>query len=302
MITPHASAAGTIAIGDLEIHRLGYGGMRLTGPGCYGPPPNLDTARATLRSLPELGVNFVDTSNAFGPMFSELLVREALHPYRGLTVATAGGVLRPAPFEWRSDGRPKSLRVAVEASLAVLRLERIELWFLQRIDSQVPADEQFGAIAELQRAGVIRHLGLANVSVEEIEAASKHFTVAAVQNRYHVIDRRSESVLEHCERAGIPFIAYFPLATGALAGPESILRGVAAKIGITPGQAALAWLLRRSKSIVVAPGTTDPQHVRENVAAASITLTDEQYRAIERVGQKAARLREPPETTNHVRA
>ncbi|HEX3476949.1 MAG TPA: aldo/keto reductase [Kofleriaceae bacterium] len=282
---------GTIAIGDFEVCRLGFGTMRLVGPGVIGPPRDVAAARETLRLLPELGVNLVDTANSYGPLLAEWLVRAVLHPYRGLLVATKGGLLRPGPNQWQTDGRPEALRAAVKGSLATLGVERLDLWQLHRIDPEVPADEQFAAIAEMQRDGLIRHVGLSNVSGEHIEAAGKHFTVAAVQNLYHVIDRRSEPVVEYCEQHGIPFLAYFPLATGALAAHDSILQHVAGKIGITPGQAALAWLLKRSPSIIAIPGTQNPEHLHENVAAASIELSDEQYAEIERIGRKADQLR-----------
>jgi pyridoxine 4-dehydrogenase len=282
---------GTIAIGDIEVSRLGFGTMRIVGPGVIGLPPDLAAARETLRLLPELGVHLVDTANASGPVIAELLVREVLHPYRGLVIATKGGLLRPGPFQWHSDGRPEALRAAVAGSLVTLGVERIDLWQLHRIDPEVPADEQFAAIAQIQRDGLIRHVGLCNVWGEQIEAARKHFTVAAVQNLYHVIDRRSEPVVEYCEQNGIPFIAYFPLATGALAARDSVLQHVAAKIGVSPGQAALAWLLKRSPSIAVIPGTQNPDHLRENVAAASLELSDEHYAEIERIGRKADQLR-----------
>ncbi|HEY1557371.1 MAG TPA: aldo/keto reductase [Kofleriaceae bacterium] len=287
------TAAGTIAIGDLTIHRLGFGAMRLTGPGIFGPPRDLDGARATLRALPELGIDFIDTANAYGPIVSELLVREVLHPYRGLVIATKGGFLRPGPNQWLPDGRPESLRTAVDSSLKVLGIERIDLWHLHRVDPKVPAGEQFAAVAELQREGKLRHVGLSEVSVEQIAAASQHFTVASVQNGYHLIERKNEPVLAHCERAGIPFIAYFPLATGALAAPDSILTTIAAELGATPAQVAIAWLLRRSRSLIAIPGTSRVDHARENVAAASLELTDEQFTRIERIGKKAALLRQP---------
>lgn len=282
---------GTITIGDFQVSRLGFGTMRIVGPGVIGAPPDLPAARETLRLVPELGVNLVDTANSYGPLIAELLVREVLHPYPGLLIATKGGLLRPGPFQWHTDCRPEMLRTAVKNSLVTLGVERIDLWQLHRIDPEVPADEQFAAIAEMQREGLIRHVGLCNVWGEQIEAARKHFTVAAVQNLYHVIDRRSEPVVDHCEQNGIPFIAYFPLATGALAAHDSILQHVAAKIGITPGQAALAWLLKRSPSIAVIPGTQNPEHLRENVAAASVELSDEHYAEIERIGRKADQLR-----------
>ncbi len=286
--------AGTVTIGgDLEVNRLGFGGMRVVGPGVLGPPPNLAAAVATLRSLPALGVNFVDTANSYGPFVSEVLVRETLAPYAGIVVATKGGFLRPGPLQWQADGRPEALRAAVEGSLKTLAIPRIDLWQLHGIDPKVPQDEQFGAIAELQRAGLIRHVGLSNVRVPQIEAAQRHFAVATVQNLYHLIDRRAEPELEHCERVGIPFIAYYPLATGALAAADSVVARVATRLGITPAQAALAWLLRRSKSIVVIPGTSNPDHVRENVGAAEVQLTDEDFAEIERIGKRANMLRAP---------
>jgi aryl-alcohol dehydrogenase-like predicted oxidoreductase len=287
------AAAGTIAIGDLTVHRLGFGAMRLTGPGIFGPPRDVDAARTTLRALPELGIDFIDTANAYGPVVSELLVRECLHPYRGMVIATKGGFVRPGPNQWLPDGRPESLRIAVDSSLKVLGVERIDVWHLHRVDPKVPAHEQFAAIAELQREGKLRHVGLSEVSVAQIEAAGKHFTVASVQNGYHLIERKNEPVLEYCERAGIPFIAYFPLATGALAAPDSILTSVAGELGATPAQVAIAWLLRRSRSLIVIPGTSRPDHASENVAAANLVLDDEQFQRIERIGKKAALLRQP---------
>jgi aryl-alcohol dehydrogenase-like predicted oxidoreductase len=284
-------AAGRVSIGDLSIHRLGLGTMRFTGPGIFGPPPDLEAARATLRTARELGVDFIDTSNAYGPMVAELLVRQTLHPYAGVVVATKGGLLRPGPEQWVKDGRPVALRAAVEASLKVLAVERIALWQLHRLDPQVPRDDQLGTLADLQREGKIEHLGLSEVTIDDIEAARRHFAVASVQNRYHLIERRNEPVLRYCEHANIPFIAYFPLATGALAASDSILVRVAARLGITPAQAALAWLLRQSPLLVAIPGTCNPAHVRENVAAASLTLSDEDLAEIDRIGRKAALLR-----------
>jgi len=289
-----AAAAGTVTIGgDLTIRRLGYGAMRILGPGAMGPPPDPDAARATLRLLPELGVNFIETAIAYGPMISEMLLRETLHPYRDMVIATGGGLVRPGPAQWANDARPETLRLQVKGSCQLLGIDRIDLWQLFRVDPNVPLDDQFGAIAELQREGFIRHVGLCNVTGDQIDAATKHFTVATVQCRYHIIDRSTEPVLERCERDGIPFIAYFPLATGALAAPDSIIARTAAKMGITPGQAALAWLLKRSKLVVPIPGTPDAAQLRENVAAAAIELTDEQFAEIERVGKRASMLRGP---------
>jgi pyridoxine 4-dehydrogenase len=278
-------------LGDLEIGRVGFGAMRITGAGIMGPPPDLEAAHATLRALPELGVDFIDTSNAYGPLVSEMMIRQVLHPYRGIAVATKGGFLRPGPNQWLIDCRPHQLRAAVDNSLKVLGVDQIDLWQLHRIDPKVPIEDQFGTIGELVRDGKIRNAGLSNVEPEHIDVAATYFTVASVQNRFHVIDRTFEPVLVRCEQLGIPFIAYFPLATGALAASDSILGRVAKDIGITPGQAALAWLLKRSPSIVAIPGTQNPAHLRENVAARDIALTDEQFAAIGRVGEKAAKLR-----------
>jgi len=286
--------AGTVTIGgDLTIQRLGLGTMRLTGPGMFGPPRDLDAARATLRTARDLGIDFIDTANAYGPIVAELLVRETLHPYTNITVSTKGGMLRPGPNDWRIDGRPTSLRAAAEASLKVLGVERIDLWHLHRIDPNVPSDEQFAVIADMQRAGLIRHAGLSEVSIEQIEAARKHFPVATVQNAYHVIERRSDPVIDYCERNGITFIAYFPLATGALAAADSILGPLASRLGITPAQAAIAWLLQRSPALVAIPGTSRVDHLRENVSAADLRLSPEDIAAIEKVGRKAALLRAP---------
>lgn len=286
-----AADAGDVMIGDLRVHRIGYGTMRLTGPGIFGPPPDLAAARETLRIQPELGVNLIDTSNAYGPLVAEMLVRDVLYPYAGLVIATKGGLLRPGPNQWVMDGRPEALRAAVENSCKLLGVARIDLWQLHRPDDKVPYDEQCGAIAELQRAGLIRHVGLSNVSAEQIDIARKYVTVASVQDRFHIIDRGYEPVLEHCERLGIPFISYFPLAMGGLARDDSMIKSVADRIGCTPGQAALAWLLKRSKWIVVIPGTTSPAHARENVAAAAVRMTDEQFAEIDRIGRKAWKMR-----------
>lgn len=288
-----ASAAGDLTIGDLRIHRLGYGGMRLTGDGIMGPPKNRADAEATLKTLAEVGVNFVDTSNAYGPMISELMIRQALHPYTGFTIATKGGLLRPGPNQWSYDGRPEALRAAVLLSLKTLAVERIDLWQLHRVDPKVPANEQFAAIAQLQQEGLIRHVGLCQTPIAVIEQARTFFTVASVQSLYHVIDRRNEAVVDYCEAQQIPFIGFFPLATGALAAPDSILANVAKEIGCTPGQAAIAWLLKRSPNMIVIPGTTRVAHLRENIDATQVTLTDAQFAKISRVGQKAALLRTP---------
>lgn len=283
--------ASRVTIGDRAIRRLGFGTMRLVGRGVMGPPPDVAAARECLRLLPSLGVDFVDTANSYGPLIAEMLVREVLHPYASVTVATKGGLLRPGPLQWKNDGRPEALRVAVDNSCKVLGVEQLALWQLHTPDPNVPLAEQFGAMAELQREGKIAHLGLSNVDVDKLELARQHFTVASVQCLYHVIDRTNEPVLRRCEALGIPFIAYYPLATGALAARDSILARVAAKHGMTPGQAALAWLLHRSELIVAIPGTQNPDHLRENVRAADIELSPEQLDEIGRVGERADKLR-----------
>lgn len=285
--------AGTVTIGDLVVNRIGFGAMRLTGPGIFGPPPDVPAAVATVRSLPALGVNYVDTANAYGPLISETIVRTALHPYRDMLVSTKGGMLRPAAFQWKVDARPEVIRTCVDLSLQNLGVERIDLWFLHRIDPDVPLADQLGIVAELQRAGKLRHVGLSDCTVEQLDAAREHVTVACVQSAFHLLERKHEPMLERCAHDGIPFIAYFPLATGALAAADSVIARVAEKIGCTPAQAALAWLLKRAPNLVVIPGTANPAHARENVAAADVTLTDEQFAELDRVGRKAALLRAP---------
>jgi pyridoxine 4-dehydrogenase len=272
-----ARASGTFRIGgDLEVVRLGFGAMRITGPGIWGEPADRDEALRVLRRLPELGVNFVDTSDAYGPHVSEELIREALHPYGGIVVATKGGLIRTGPSEWHQLGRPEHLRSACELSLRRLGVERIDLYQLHRIDSTVPREQQFGVLAELQREGKVRHLGLSEVSVEEIEAAGAFFPVATVQNRYNLVDRGAEDVLAHCEAHGIGFIPWFPLAAGDLAQPGGLVAEIAAAHGATPGQVALAWLLARSPVMLPIPGTGSVAHLEENVAAAELRLTGEE--------------------------
>lgn len=279
---PDASAAGRFLIGgDLAVNRLGFGAMRITGKGVWGDPIDPAGARATLRKLPELGVDFVDTADSYGPFVSEDLLREALHPYKGMVIATKGGLTRSGPDIWLPVGRPEYLRQCVMMSLRRLGVERIDLWQLHRIDPKVPRDEQFGAIAAMQKEGLIRHVGLSEVSVEEIAAAQKHFAVATVQNRYNLIDRHSEAVLKHCEEHGIGFIPWYPLAAGALSQPGSALSSIAKKRDATPGQVALAWLLKRSKVVLPIPGTSRVEHLVENVAAASLELSDADFAALD---------------------
>ncbi len=271
--------------GDLDIHRLGFGAMRITGKGVWGPPPDHDAAVRLLRRLPELGVDFIDTADSYGPDVSEQLICEALHPYDGLVIATKGGLVRAGPDQWSPDGRPDYLIAQARKSLRKLGVERIDLWQLHRIDPKVPRDEQFGAIRQLLDEGLVRHAGLSEVGVEDIEAARKVFPVATVQNRYNLADRASEHVLEHCERLGIGFIPWYPLAAGSLARPGSVLDAVARRHGASGGQIALAWLLRRSPVMLPIPGTGSMEHLEQNMGAASIRLSDEDFAAIERAAR-----------------
>ncbi|MDQ7994877.1 MAG: aldo/keto reductase [Luteibacter sp.] len=282
MTTPNAAASGTFSIGgDLEVNRLGFGAMRITGKGIWGDPADPAKARATLAKLPELGVNLIDTADSYGPYVSEDLIREVLHPYKGLVIATKGGLTRHGPNVWPPLGRPEYLRQCVLMSLRRLGVERIDLWQLHRIDAKVPRDEQFGVIRDMQNEGLIRHVGLSEVNVEEIEAASKFFKVATVQNLYNLGNRQSEAVLDYAEKNGIGFIPWYPLAAGELAKEGSLLSKIAKKLGATDGQVAIAWLLKRSKVMLPIPGTGDPGHLEENVRGASIELSQEDFEALE---------------------
>ena len=288
MAAPSASSSGTFSIGgDLAVHRLGFGAMRITGSGIWGEPADRGAALATLRKALELGISLIDTADSYGPFVSEDLIREALHPYDGLVVATKGGLTRHGPGIWKVVGRPEYLRQCVLMSLRRLKVERIDLWQLHRIDPAVPRDEQFGVLAEMQKEGLIRHLGLSEVGVEEIEAAGRHFAVATVQNEYNLVNRKSEAVLDHCTKAGIGFIPWFPLAAGALVQPGSVLTGITKKLGATPSQVALAWVLKRSPVMLPIPGTSKPDHLVENVAAAALTLSAADVEALDLEGRKA---------------
>jgi pyridoxine 4-dehydrogenase len=290
MASPDAALSGTFKIGgELAVHRLGFGAMRVTGKGIWGEPADRAGALRTLKRLPELGVTFIDTADSYGPDVSEKLLREALHPYKGLIVATKGGLLRPGPDQWAPQGRPDYLIAQAHKSLDKLGVEHIDLWQLHRIDPRVPQGEQFGAIKSLLDEGVIRHAGLSEVSVAEIEAASKVFKVATVQNRYNLGDRSSEDVLEYCEKHGIGFIPWYPLAAGELARPGTPLDAIAKAKGATPGQIALAWVLQRSPVMLPIPGTSKVAHLEENVAAAGISLTDAEFAELDRFGKSAGR-------------
>ena len=271
--------------GDLEVRRLGFGAMRITGDGIWGPPEDPEAARSLLRRVAELGINIIDTADSYGPEVSENLIAEALSPYPdGLVIATKGGLTRTGPGEWPRDGRPEHLREACEGSLRRLKLERIDLYQLHAPDSRVPYEESVGTLKELQDEGKVRHIGISNVSLDQLEQARGIVEVVTVQNRYNLTDRSSEDVLDACEEAGIGFIPWFPLATGSLAEPGGALEEVAHAHDATPGQVALAWLLARSKVMLPIPGTSSAEHLEENVAAEELTLSDEERDAIAAAG------------------
>jgi pyridoxine 4-dehydrogenase len=279
-------ASGSFALGgDLPVSRLGYGAMRITGEGIWGPPRDHDEAVRVLRRAVELGVDFIDTADSYGPFVSEDLIREALHPYDGVVIATKGGLTRSGPGVWEQLARPEYLRQCVEMSLRRLGVERIDLWQLHRIDPQVPLEDSLGAVKELQDAGKIRHLGLSEVSVDQIEQARRVVDVVSVQNLYNLGNRQSEQVLDHCEREGIAFIPWYPVAAGDLAKPGGLLDEIAAAHDATHAQLALAWLLRRSPVMLPIPGTSSVTHLEENCAAATVTLTDEEYDRLTAAGQ-----------------
>jgi pyridoxine 4-dehydrogenase len=277
-------ASGTFRLGSLEVHRLGYGAMQLTGPGVWGPPGDPDEARKVLRRAAELGVDFVDTADSYGPYVAEDLIREALHPYRGITVATKAGLVRTGPGRWHPLGRPEYLRQECEMSLRRLDTDRIDLFQLHRIDPAVPAEDQFGTLAELRREGKVAEVGLSEVSVKEVEAARAVVPVASVQNLYNLGDRRAGDVLEHCETGGIGFIPWYPMASGRLAKRGGPLRRVADGLGASPAQVALAWLLHKSPAMLPIPGTSTVTHLEENCAAAELALDESQMAALDGTG------------------
>ncbi|NKL62031.1 aldo/keto reductase [Rhizobium leguminosarum] len=288
MSSYNAAKSGTFKIGgDIEINRLGFGAMRVTGKGIWGEPSDHAESIRTLKRLPELGVNFIDTADSYGPDVSEWLIKEALHPYGGKSViATKGGLTRHGPDIWLPVGRPEYLIQQAHKSLRNLGVEQIDLWQLHRIDQKVPAKEQFDAIKTLLDSGLIRHAGLSEVSVADIEAASKHFKVATVQNRYNLVDRTSEDVLDYCAKHNIGFIPWYPLAAGDLAKPGSLLDTIAKKHNAAPSQIALAWVLKRSPVMLPIPGTSKVKHLEENVAAVDITLSNEEFSALDAEGRK----------------
>jgi pyridoxine 4-dehydrogenase len=283
----NAAAAGTFALGgDLSVNRMGFGAMRITGEGIWGEPENPEEARRVLRRIVELGINLIDTADSYGPEVSERLIAETLHPYpEGLVIATKGGLTRPGPGQWEPDGRPEHLREACEGSLRRLKVDRIDLYQLHRIDPRVPAEESLGTLAELREEGKVRHVGLSEVSVEQLELAREIVPIASVQNRYNLTDRGSEDVLDFCEREGLGFIPWFPLATGNLAQPGGPLDEIAARHNATPGQVALAWLLQRSQVMLPIPGTSSVEHLEENVAAADLQLSREEFEELARTAR-----------------
>jgi pyridoxine 4-dehydrogenase len=281
--TVSAKASGTFAIGgDLPVNRLGFGAMRITGAGIWGEPKDREQAKQVLRRSVELDVNFIDTADAYGPDVSEQLIGEALAPYKsGVVIATKGGLTRQGPNVWTPLGRPEYLQQQVEMSLRYLKLERIDLWQLHRIDPKVPVEESLGIIKKLQTEGKIRHVGLSEVKPAEIEQARKVVDIVSVQNLYNISDRQHEDTLEYCEKHNIAFIPWFPVAAGKLAQPGGKLDQAAKKHGATVSQLSLAWLLHRSKVMLPIPGTSSIAHLEENTAAANVHLSDAEWKEIE---------------------
>jgi pyridoxine 4-dehydrogenase len=267
--------------GDLEVRRLGFGAMRITGDGIWGPPEDPEGAKRLLRRVVELGVTLIDTADSYGPEVSEQLIAEALHPYpEELVIATKAGLRRTGPGQWPPDGRPERIKECCEGSLRRLRLDRIDLYQLHRPDPKVPIEESLGAMRELQREGKVRHIGVSNVSTEQLERARVVVEVVSVQNRYNLEDRHAEDVLEVCDRDGLAFVPWFPLATGDLARPGGRLDEIARARDATPGQVALAWLLGRSAVILPIPGTSSIEHFEEDFAAAELELNDEEMASL----------------------
>jgi aryl-alcohol dehydrogenase-like predicted oxidoreductase len=277
------ASSGTLTLGgDIDVHRLGFGAMRITGQGIWGPPPDREVAKDVLRRVLELGIDLIDTADSYGPHVSEELIAEALHPYPdGLTIATKGGLERTGPGQWPRNGRPEHLKAACDGSLRRLRVDRIDVYQLHSPDPQVPYAESVGALKELQQAGKIRHIGVSNVSVAQLEQARSIVDVVSVQNRFNLVDRSSQDVLEICERDGLGFLPWFPLAAGNLADPGGIVARIAGAHDATPGQVALAWLLQRSPVMLPIPGTGSVAHLEENVAAAALVLDAEQVEQLE---------------------
>jgi pyridoxine 4-dehydrogenase len=287
---PSASPSGAFTLGgDLTVTRLGYGAMQITGDGVWGDPADRDGAKDVLRRAVDLGVDLIDTADSYGPFVSEDLIREALHtgdrsdPYGGVTIATKGGLTRTGPGEWVPVGRPAYLRQCVEMSLRRLDVERIDLYQLHRVDTEVPLEDQLGALADLRDQGKIRHIGLSEVDVDTLRAAREVTDIVSVQNLFNLTDRSARDVLEECEREGLGFIPWFPIATGELAKPGGPLDELSDETGATPAQLALAWLLQVSPCVLPIPGTSSLDHLEENVAAAQLELTDDQRARLDAV-------------------
>ena len=285
MATDPIAASGTFTLDaggsdPLTVHRLGFGAMRITGPGIWDDPADLDNAKAVLQRAVELGVDFIDTADSYGPEVSERLIHEALYPYDGIVIATKGGLTRQGPDQWTPVGRPEYLRQCVQMSLRRLGVDRIDLWQLHRIDPNVPADEQFGVIAEMVSEGLIRHVGLSEVGVTELQAAQATLNIVSVQNLYHAGLRQSEELLAHCTVHNIGFIPWFPLGNRELLAEDGVVAAQAARLGVLPSQVALAWLLQRSPVILPIPGTGSIAHLEENCAAAGVTLDAEAIEAV----------------------
>jgi len=287
-MTPSAKASGTFTLGEgTEVTRLGYGAMQITGEGVWGPPKDRDAAIAVLKRLPEVGVDFIDTADSYGPFVSEDLIREALHPYDGITVATKAGLARGGPSDWKAVGRPEYLRQCCEMSLRRLDVETIDLFQLHRIDKKVPREEQFGVLKELKDEGKVKHLGLSEVSVEEIKAAQEVFEVTTVQNLFNLTTRGANDVVAYCESEGIGFIPWFPLASGALAKEGGPVDEAAKAHDALPGQVALAWLLQHSEVMLPIPGTGSVDHLEENVGGADLELTPEEISTLDAAADAA---------------
>lgn len=281
-----AASAGTFKIGgSLPVHRLGFGAMRITGPGIWGEPKDPAEARAVLRKLPDLGINFIDTADSYGPEVSELLIAEVLHPYRsGLVIATKAGLTRQGPDKWAPVGRPEYLRQCLEMSLRRLRVDTIDLYQLHRIDAKVPLEDQIGEMKRFQEEGKIRYFGLSEVSVEQIEQCAKHIEISTVQNLFNLTNRKSEVVLEYCHKNGIGFIPWFPVSNGELARPGGVLDEMAKSHSASPAQLALAWLLHRSPVMLPIPGTSSVEHLVENTAAAGLQLREDEFSTLSSLG------------------
>lgn len=282
-----AALSGTFSIGgDLVVNRLGFGAMRITGKGIWGPPENIEEAKATLRRVPELNINFIDTAESYGPYVSEELIGEVLAPYgKGTIIATKSGLTRTGPDEWLQLARPEFLRQGAIQSLRRLKLEVIDLWQLHRIETKTPRADQFGAIAQMQKDGLIRHVGLSEVSVADIEEASKYFKVTTVQNMYNLVSRQAEDVLDYCEKNGIGFIPWRPIDGGNLESTSPAFKAIMDKHEASASQIALAWMLRRSPVMLPIPGTGKVKHLEDNVAAAAITLSEEDFATLDKAGR-----------------